>query len=152
MFNNNNKNNSFIDNLLLILQFNTNDIKNHVLELETVLNNKRIEIALITETHFTKYTILFIPGYKLIKTNHPDNTTHGGVAIFVKSTTTFHPIPSFCHDYLQSCAIVVHFNTIPLTIDAVHSLLKHNIANLKFSEYFDTIKNNFIIDDYNTNY
>ena len=68
---NNYANNSVTDKTLLICLFNVNGLKNHVLELETVLNNKRIDIALITETHFTKYTFLHIPGYKLIKTNHP---------------------------------------------------------------------------------
>jgi len=65
---NSNNNNSVTDNSLLILQFNANGLKNHAFELETVLNNKRIDIALITETHFTKYSYIHIPGYTLIKT------------------------------------------------------------------------------------
>lgn len=57
---NNKTNNSVTDKTLLICLFNANGLKNHVLELETVLNNKRIDIALITETHFTKYIVLSI--------------------------------------------------------------------------------------------
>jgi len=99
MFNNNNNINSVTDNSLLILQFNATGLKKHALELETILNNKRIDNAQITNTYFTKHTTLFIPGYKLIKTNHPDNTAHDGVAIFVKSSTIFHySLPSFCHN------------------------------------------------------
>lgn len=86
-FNGNSK--SFTNNSLLILQFNANGLKNHAQELELILNDKRIDIALITETHFTKYIKIYFPGYKLIHTNHPDNTAHGGVAIYVKSTILF---------------------------------------------------------------
>jgi exonuclease III len=74
---------SATNNSLLILQFNANGLKNHSNELQTVFHNRRIDIAIITETHFTKYSYIFIPGYKLIKTNHPDNTAHGGVAIAI---------------------------------------------------------------------
>jgi len=52
---------------LLILQFNANSLKNYVHELENVLHSKRIDIALITETHFTKYSSIYILDYKLLK-------------------------------------------------------------------------------------
>jgi len=84
MTNSHNKNsNSVTNNSLLILQFNANGLKNHAHELKLLLNNKRIDIALITETHFTKCTKIFISGYKLVHTNYPDNTAH--VAIYIKS-------------------------------------------------------------------
>jgi len=145
-----NNNSSATGNSLLIILFNANGLKNHALELETVLNNKRIDIALVTETHFTNYSYIHIPGYTLIKANHPDNTAHGGVAIFVKSTLVFHPLPNFCFDFLQSCAIRLNVNNTSFTIAAVYSPPKHNITNSQFTEYFSTIKNNFIIGgDYN---
>jgi hypothetical protein len=124
---NSNNNNSVTNNSLLILQFNANGLKNHALELETVLNKKCIDIALIRETHFTKYSYIHIHGYTLIKTNHPDNTTHGGVAIFVKSPLAFHSLPNFCQDFLQSYAISLIVNTTSLTVAAIYFPLKHTI-------------------------
>lgn len=52
----NNNYNSVTDDSLLILLFNTNGLRNSVHELETVLNKKRIGIALISKTHFTIYS------------------------------------------------------------------------------------------------
>ena len=49
-------NNTLTSKSLLILLFNANGLKNYVNELQTVLHNKRIDLALITETHFTKYS------------------------------------------------------------------------------------------------
>lgn len=79
------------------------------------LYNKRIDIALITEIHFTKYSYIRIPGYKLLKTNYPDNTAHGGVTILILSSIIFQPLPNFCQDYLQSCGIAVNLKNIPIS-------------------------------------
>jgi len=57
-------NNTFTNKSLLILLFNANGLKNHVNEIKTVLQNKRIDIALITESHFTQRSNVHIPGYK----------------------------------------------------------------------------------------
>lgn len=137
--------NSFTNKSLLILQFNANGLKNHVNELETVLHNKRIDIALITETHFTKYSSIHIPDYKLLKTNHPDNTAHGGVAILIKSSISFQSLPNFCQPYLQSCALTIKLNSIPITIAAIYSPPKHKITNQILTDYFSTINHNFIV-------
>jgi len=86
---------------LLVLLFNANGLKNHINDLQNVLYYRRIDIALITETHCTRYSHFHIPGYTLLKVNHPDNTAHGDVAMFIKSTILFQPLPNFCHDYIQ---------------------------------------------------
>jgi len=138
-------NNSATNKSLLVLQFNANGLKNHVNILQNVLYDKRIDIALITETHFTKYTHIFIPGYQLIKANHPDNTAHGGAAIFVKNSIHFQPLTNYCFDYIQSCTIIVKLNNIPITVGAFYSPPRHNISNATFTDYFNTIKSNFII-------
>jgi len=51
-------NNSYANNSSILL-FNSNGLKNRVNELQTVLFDKRIDIALILETHFTKYSHLY---------------------------------------------------------------------------------------------
>lgn len=130
---------------LLILQFNANGIKNHVNELQTVLHNLRIDLALITETHLTKYSNIYIPGYKLLKTDHPDNTAHGGVAILIKNAIQFQPLPHFCFDYLQSCSLIIKLNNIPITIAAVYSPPKHKITIQNYTNYFNSVHNNCII-------
>jgi hypothetical protein len=143
---NNNYNKSATDNLLLILKFNANELKNHALELKSVLNNKRIDIALISGTHFTQYSHNHIHGYKLIKSNHPDNTAHGSTAIFVKSNIEFFPLASFSQSFLQFCAINQEINNIPFTITSVYfQPPKHKVTNIQFADYFNSFNNFFII-------
>ncbi|KAE9525798.1 hypothetical protein AGLY_014024, partial [Aphis glycines] len=130
---------------LLILQFNANGLKNHINELQNVSHHKRIDIALITETHCTKHPNFHIPGYILLKVNHPDNTARGGVAIFIKSSIYFQPLPNYCHDHVHSCMILIKLNSTPITIGAFYSPPRHNITNIIFTDFFKIIKNNFII-------
>lgn len=94
--------------------------------MESVLNTKRIDVVLISETHFTKYSHIHTPGCTSIKSNHPDNTARGGAAIFVKSNIEFLPLPSFS----RSCAnINLKINNASLTIAAVYLPPKHNVTN-----------------------
>ncbi|VVC42097.1 Endonuclease/exonuclease/phosphatase [Cinara cedri] len=149
------------NNSLLILLFNSNGLKNPSNELQLVLQEKRIDIALISETHFTKYSHISIPGYHLLKTNHPDNTAHSGAAIYIKSSFSFQLLPNFCQPHLQSCcqphlqscAILLHLNNIPTThlnnipttLAAIYSPPRHNINIQNYMDYFSTFSLNFII-------
>jgi len=145
-------NNSYINNSS-ILPFNANGLKNHVIELQTVLSDKRIDIALISEIHFTKYSHISIPGYYLLKSNHPDGTAHGGAAILIKTNLKFHPLTNFSQNHIQSCAISITLNNIPIVIAAVYSPPKHLITDTNLTEYFDTFPNNIIAGgDFNAKY
>ncbi|KAF0749787.1 Uncharacterized protein FWK35_00012778 [Aphis craccivora] len=81
----------------------------------------------------------------LHKANHPDNTAHGGAAIFVKYSISYQSLPSVCEDIFQSCAIQINANNVPITVAAIYSPPKHNVSYENFSNYFNTINNNFII-------
>jgi len=45
---------------------------------------------------------------------------------------------------LQSCALTIKLNSIPITIAAIYSPPKHKITNQILTDYFSTINHNFI--------
>lgn len=105
---------------------------------------------LLTGTHYTKYSSIYIPDYKSLKTNHPDNTAHGGITILIKSSIAFQSLPNFYQPYLQSCSININLNNVPITIAVLYSPPKHKITNQILTDSFNMIKRNFIVwDDYN---
>jgi hypothetical protein len=110
-------NNSYTNQSLSIILFNAYGLKNHVNEVHTVLYDKRIVIALITETHFIKHSYISVPGYSLLKSNHLDGTAHGGVTLIIK----------YCA--YQACAIKMSLNNIPFVIAAVYCPPRHNLTN-----------------------
>jgi len=81
----------------------------------------------------------------LYQTNHPDNTAHAGAAIYVRSSLASHPLPEFQTDYIQSCAVSLIVNNIPLSIAAIYCPPKHNISSEQFNFYFNTLGHNFIV-------
>lgn len=62
--------NTFTLNSLVILLWNANGLK-------------RVDIVLLSETHFTTNSYINLSGYHSLRENHPDNSTHAGTAIYI---------------------------------------------------------------------
>jgi len=63
-------------------------------ELQLVLNEKKVLIAFISETHLTKASSHDEHvGHDIIKANHPGSTTHGGAALLISNKTDHLPLP-----------------------------------------------------------
>lgn len=90
---------------LLILTLNSNGLANHKNEILATLQNNRIDIALISETHLTNSSNFYLPGYQTFKTNHPDGTAHAGVAIIVRSSLIFYPLPNIQTYHIKASGI-----------------------------------------------
>jgi len=72
-------------NVLKVLLWNANGIKQNEAEFLNLLQEKQIDLALISETHCKPCTKLFLPGFKAYRTDHPDKTAHAGSAIIMAS-------------------------------------------------------------------
>ena len=137
--------NNQTNNSLLVLLWNCNGILNHTNELIAILHEKRIDIALIAESHLTVNSRLNIPGYQTISSNHPDGTAHAGSAILIRSSIQFNRLPIYNKDYLQACAISMTINHIPLTIAAAYCPPRHNITPDQFNTFFNYLGHNFLV-------
>ncbi|VVC31138.1 Endonuclease/exonuclease/phosphatase [Cinara cedri] len=138
-------NSPFTSQSLIILLWNANGLANHRNELITTLNEKRIDLALISETHFTSNTKFSIPGYTTIPANHPDNTAHAGAAILIRSPIQFTPLPSINEDFLQAVAINIKLNHTPITMVASYCPPKHKITQTQFENFFNSFGQYFVI-------
>lgn len=72
-------------NSFKIFLWNANGLKLHEPELLNLFTEKHIDIALISETHCTPNTKNFFPGYNIYRTDHPDGSIHGGLAIIISN-------------------------------------------------------------------
>jgi hypothetical protein len=91
--------------------------KNHKDEFLTTLQEKRIDIALISETHFTNNYSLNLPHFRSYQTNHPDRTAHAGAAIYVRSSIVSHQLFNFQTNYIQSCLVSISICSVLLHIN-----------------------------------
>lgn len=62
----------------------------------------RVDIALITDINFTKYSHSSIFSYRLHKSNHPDGTTHDGVTILIKTNLEYYSSLNFSQNYIYT--------------------------------------------------
>jgi hypothetical protein len=74
-----------MDSSLRIALRNANGLTNHKLELENFLNIHKLDISLISETHFTTRTLFKVPNYKVYHIPHPDDSDHGGAAVIIRN-------------------------------------------------------------------
>lgn len=122
----------------------------HKAELAAFLVKNKVDILLISETHFTSKSFFKIQNYNLYHTAHPDDKAHGGSAILVKGSIRHHQEIPFRSNEIQATNIIVEDSSGQLLISAVYSPPKHNIKQEYYEKFFKSLGNRFIAGgDYN---
>jgi hypothetical protein len=75
---------------LQLALWNANGLTQHIEELKMFISHHKIDVMLISETHFTDKSYLKLPKYTVYHTNHPAGTACGGTAIIIKTTIKHH--------------------------------------------------------------
>jgi exonuclease III len=130
---------------LRVVHWNANGPSNHKLELLTFLDMHKIDIALISETHFTSRTIFKIPHYSVYHSIHPDDTEHGGVAVILRSSIRHHELLHHQSDKMQAATIRLDAHPWPLTISAIYCPPRHVISPDEYMTLFRSLGSRFLI-------
>lgn len=135
---------------LLILLWNANGLRHNLPELELLLNDRRIDVALLCETHLTGRSYLRVPGYTAYRTDHPDGSSHGGTAILVRQRISHHPLPSTSTESLQSTSISIKCFPFPLSLSAVYCPPNKPLTHAHLLSHFQSLGPHFVSGgDYN---
>ena len=135
---------------LRIAVWNANGLAQHILELVAFIADQKIDIMLISETHFTEKSYVCVPNYTIYNTNHPAKTARGGSAIIVKNNIAHTHNKSFCEDHIQATSITIIDTGGKLTISALYCPPRHTIKNEQFCNFYKTLGDRFIAaGDYN---
>lgn len=135
---------------LSILLWNTNGLLKNKTELDMYLHEKRTDVALITETHLTPRNKINIPDYTIYRTDHPDNTSHGGTAVIIRSSLKHHPIHLPKLPDIQATAITLYTSQHPITLAAVYCPPRYSLTPTMFCSFFEKLGRCFIAGgDYN---
>jgi hypothetical protein len=130
---------------LSVLLWNANGLARHRDELDFYLHDRRIDIALIAETHFTSRTRFYIRDYIIYRTDHPDDRAHGGVAVIVKSHLNHAPCPSITHPHIQLSTIILKTVHKSIIIGSVYCPPRFRITKEMFTEFFSDQGQCFLI-------
>lgn len=132
-------------NSLRIALWNANGLVNHKVELQYFLLMHKIDIALISETHFTTKTVFKIPNYKIYHTPHPDDTAHGGAAVIIRNSITHHELLHYQSEKIQAANVQVDAIQCPFTISAIYCPPRHSISIEEYTVFFRSQGYRFLI-------
>lgn len=133
-----------------VLLWNANGLRQHKTELDIYLHEKRTDIVLITETHLTPNSKFYITGYRTYRTDHPDNTAHGGTAILIKTSLKHNSIHLPSTPDIQSTAITLYTLHHTITFAAVYCPPRYVLTPAMFCDFFSRLGRCFVAGgDYN---
>lgn len=128
-----------------IAEWNANGLTNHKTELIHFLQDNKIDLLLISETHFTERTVFRIPNYKIYHTNHPDGTAHGGAAVVIRNTIPHHELPAHQTNKIQAAIIQIKAQPWSFGIASIYCPPRHRIEPEEYEALFDQLGGKFII-------
>lgn len=131
-------------NTLKIAQLNANGLSQRSHEVTKFINLHKLDIVLISETHFTTRSYLRIPHYSIYSTEHPDGTAHGGTAVIITNSIKHNVYKQFRNEHIQATNVYTEDWSGPLAISAVYSPPRHTIKEEQYSAFFNALGNRFI--------
>lgn len=131
-------------NTLKIATWNIDGLSAKIKEAEVLINEHKLDILLISETHLTNKNQIRIPNYNIYTTNHPDGTAHGGTAVIIRSSISHHELPHFRSHHIQATTISVQDKNGNFNVSSVYCQPKPKINKDMFSQFFQTLGKRFI--------
>jgi hypothetical protein len=129
---------------LRITLWNANGLQNHKEELKLFLTQNKIDIMLISQTHFTSKSHFLIPGYNISLAKHPDDKAHGGTAIPIKSKIAYAEQLCYAKPELQATIMQVQGPHRNIKIASTYCPPRHNLKAAQFDS-FQTLGSCFIV-------
>jgi len=116
---------------------------NHKEEVITFLNINKIDILLISESHFTNLIVVKIPQYNVYTTPHPDGTAHEGTTLIIRKTISHYELPSYQTNKIQATIVEVKAMSWRFTVATIYSPPRHNISTDEYKDFLQTLGNRF---------
>lgn len=130
---------------LLIVTWNANGLSQRARELELFLREHNIDIALISETHFTDKNYIKFKNYCIYWTTHPSERARGGTALIIKSNIKHFQYEEIRQPYIQITSVCIQRNGSDLIVGASYCPPGHTITKTQFLQVFDKLGDKFIL-------
>ena len=132
-------------NSLRIMEWNANGLLQHRDELQAILSTQKIDICLISETHFTNGSYMKFHNYVTYHTVHPANKGRGGSAIIIRENIKHWEEEKIAEKNMQVTSVTIASLNQTLTVSALYRPPGHSINAKQYTELFRRLNNRFII-------
>ena len=105
------------------------------------------DICLISETHFTKESYLYLKGYKLYQAPHPSDRARGGAAILIKNTIKHHIDNVIEDEMFQAISVCVFTSLGQINIGSVYSPPKHSPKEADYEKCLRKFGGKFLLQE-----
>jgi hypothetical protein len=106
---------------------------------------QKIDVCLISETHFTQESYLKLRAFEVYHTIHPSNCARGGSAVIVKTEISHHVDIQIEKEEFQVMSVKIKTTSGILTIAAIYSPPRHNLKRGDYLNLLQSFTGKFII-------
>ena len=129
---------------LNILIWNSNGLHQHEREFKNYLIEASIDVALISETHFTQRSFIRPPNHNIYNTNHPSGAGHGGTAVIIHKNIKVIRDEHYRKPHIQSTIVTIMDRDGPMNLAAVYCPPRYTNSKEEYKEFLKTLGNRFI--------
>lgn len=127
-----------------IVTWNANGLRQRIPELELFLEEQKIDIALISETHLTKQSNVRIKGFQIYDTIHPSNNARGGSAVIIRENIKHYEEQKYSTGPIQATTVKIRTNKWQYNVTAVYCPPRHNLKKDDYSAFLRSLGNRFV--------
>ena len=109
------------------------------------LIEQKIDVCLISETHFTRESHLNLRGFEVYHTVHPSNCARGGTAVIVKGSLSHYEDVKIGKEEFQVTSITLKTSAGITTVAAIYSRPKYNLKRGDYLSLLQSFPGKFII-------
>jgi endonuclease/exonuclease/phosphatase family metal-dependent hydrolase len=109
------------------------------------LIQKKMDVCLVSETHFTKQSYIKFRGYKVYHTTHPENSARGGNAVIINENIRHHEETKYETDGIQATAVCIKARNCSIVVAAIYCPLKHPLKKYEYLEFLRHLGDRFIV-------
>jgi exonuclease III len=116
--------------------------KEHLL---VALIEHKIDVCLISETHFTRESYLKLRGYEVYHTIHSSNCARGGSAVIIKTVLSHYEDVKIEKKEFQVTSVSLNTSAGTITVAAIYTPPRHNLKRGDYLTILRSFPGKFII-------
>jgi len=130
---------------LRIMTWNSNGLLQHKESLLVTLIEQKIDVCLISETHFTRESYLKLRGYEVYHAIYPSNCARGGSAVLIKTGISHYEDVRIETEEFQVIAAKLKTTAGALTVATLYSPPRHNLKRGDYLNLLQHFSGKFIV-------
>jgi len=125
--------------------WNANGLQERTKDLELLMHTQKLDICLVSETHFTKESHIKLANYNIYHSNHPSNKARGGTAIVIQKSIKHNLELNIETEEMQVTTVTLSLKNKSCKISAIYCPPRYKLKKEDYIQLFKKLGNTFIL-------